>query len=215
MSPFIKKYATILAKTTDKAPIDIKKAEQAIIDYANSFKKTARIDPFTLRKVEEKEYGYIMRKGKEFDEADLFTSNSSDHIYIKHAFGNIGEMTEEMIRGLKGTIITHNHPNFSRFSIDDIKMFVKYGLKEIRAINTNGVVYSLQLKSNKIFTPEEFLLMERTLKESRIKWYDDFFKENADTHFNRANVLPKYIENLQEEFWLTQIKNRVEYNIYR
>jgi SPP1 gp7 family putative phage head morphogenesis protein len=50
---------------------------------------------------------------------------------------------------LKGNIFTHNHPNGSCFSVEDLKSFTSSGLFELRASVGNGKFYSLRLTETK------------------------------------------------------------------
>lgn len=50
---------------------------------------------------------------------------------------------------LKGNIFTHNHPNGSCFSAEDLKSFASSGLFEMRASVGNGKFYSLRLTETK------------------------------------------------------------------
>ena len=50
---------------------------------------------------------------------------------------------------LKGNIFTHNHPNGSCFSVEDLKSFTSSGLFELRASVGSGKFYSLRLTEAK------------------------------------------------------------------
>lgn len=50
---------------------------------------------------------------------------------------------------LKGNIFTHNHPNGSCFSVEDLKSFTSSGLFELRASVGSGKFYSLRLTDTK------------------------------------------------------------------
>ena len=50
---------------------------------------------------------------------------------------------------LKGNIFTHNHPNGSCFSVEDLKSFASSGLFELRASVRSGKFYSLRLTETK------------------------------------------------------------------
>ena len=50
---------------------------------------------------------------------------------------------------LKGNIFTHNHPNGSCFSVEDLKSFASSGLFELRASVGSGKFYSLRLTETK------------------------------------------------------------------
>ena len=50
--------------------------------------------------------------------------------------------TKEEVSMMKNGILTHNHPSGTTFSPEDVSMAVNSGLKEIRAVHSNGV-YSL------------------------------------------------------------------------
>jgi hypothetical protein len=94
-------------------------------------------------------------------------------------------------------------------------VFLKYQLKEIRAINIKEVTYSLKLKEGVELDYDFYKKLIRDLKDSKDIWYNNFIKEHGNSYFARANKLPKYLDDLEEEFLLNRIKDKVEYNIYK
>lgn len=55
--------------------------------------------------------------------------------------------TDEESRMMLGATLTHNHPGSSQFSTEDVQTFVRRDLKEIRAVGSNGTIYSLKRTS--------------------------------------------------------------------
>lgn len=203
ISPFIAKFSKKLPKVLDNAPLELKKVEDLIL------KKVGKI-----KEIEDQwEYAFIWNKQGHFKTSRPFTSKSNDEVLISRAFGEKEKMTIDRIRMLKGAIITHNHPNFSRFSDDDIKIFLKYGLNELRAINLDGVVYSLKLKKGKSFEKNEIIKIYDSLAVAREK----FVLENImkTQYFEEKVKFQLKYERFEEEYILSKIKDKIEYIIYK
>ncbi|AZJ34553.1 hypothetical protein [Tenacibaculum singaporense] len=203
ISPFIAKFSKKLPKALDNAPLELKKVEDLIL------KKVGKI-----KEIEDQwEYAFIWNKQGHFKTSRPFTSKSNDEVLISRAFGEKEKMTIDRIRMLKGAIITHNHPNFSRFSDDDIKIFLKYGLNELRAINLDGVVYSLKLKKGKSFEKNEIIKIYDSLAVAREK----FVLENImkTQYFEEKVKFQLKYERFEEEYILSKIKDKIEYIIYK
>ena len=203
ISPFIAKFSKKLPKALDNAPLELKKVEDLIL------KKVGKI-----KEIEDQwEYAFIWNKQGHFKTSRPFTSKSNDEVLISRAFGEKEKMTIDRIRMLKGAIITHNHPNFSRFSDDDIKIFLKYGLNELRAINLDGIVYSLKLKKGKSFEKNEIIKIYDSLAVAREK----FVLENImkTQYFEEKVKFQLKYERFEEEYILSKIKDKIEYIIYK
>lgn len=95
--------------------------------------------------------------GKNLAEAEKFlaTQMQIEYMYVFDAKGNQllkleGDYQTVSIpniytQHLKNATVTHNHPQGSSFSMQDVQMAVKYDLAELRVV-TNVCVYSLQRK---------------------------------------------------------------------
>lgn len=65
--------------------------------------------------------------------------------------------TEEQTEQMKGFTLSHNHPNESLFSFEDLRFFIVNSLKEIRVVIPKGV-YSLKRDKNCTFIDEILFL---------------------------------------------------------
>lgn len=74
--------------------------------------------------------------------------------------------TEEQTEEMKGFTLSHNHPNESLFSFEDLRFFIVNSLKEIRVVIPKGV-YSLKRGEGCSFIDEVLFL----------KSYRDFDKK--------------------------------------
>lgn len=74
----------------------------------------------------------------DYETAVLYDKNGNELFSVE---GNAGEVrfTKEQIEQMKGSILTHNHPNGTVFSPEDVYMLYKGQLAEIRACNIQGV----------------------------------------------------------------------------
>lgn len=102
--------------------------------------KAEQADPASFPNVERVIRGQPIEWGALFDAKGkakvVLTANSSNSIPI------MPELVQIM-RGMGGTaIFTHNHPQSSSFSMDDVNLFVGCGMREIRVVSER-YVYSL------------------------------------------------------------------------
>ncbi|CAM1361941.1 hypothetical protein [Tenacibaculum xiamenense] len=203
ISPFISKFSKILPKVLDEIPIELKNAEELIL------KKVGKIKDAD----DQWEYAFIWNSEGNFKTLRPFTSRSNDEVRIGWAFGEGEKMTPERIKKLKGAIMTHNHPNFSRFSDSDIRMFFELDLKELRAINLNGEVYSLKLKPKVDISKEELRKIYKSMNEAKSKFVIDNYV-NAQYFSDKVKFQLEF-ERFEEEYILSKMKDKVDYIIYR
>lgn len=87
---------------------------------------------------------------------------------VKEIKGNTDSVhfTEEETEDMKGFTLSHNHPNESLFSFEDIRFFIVNSLEEIRVVIPKGV-YSLKRSEDCNFIDEVLFL----------KSYRDFDKK--------------------------------------
>ena len=113
---------------------------------------------------------------------------------------NSVEVTTEL---LKGNIFTHNHPNGSCFSVEDLKSFASSGLFELRASVGNGKFYSLRLTETKADLEKltSDYRASASIRKATEKIKDDFksgkiTKEKAQDF----NTILEYQSNLGDKF---------------
>ena len=104
---------------------------------------------------------------------------------------------------LKGNIFTHNHPNGSCFSVEDLKSFASSGLFELRASVGNGKFYSLRLTETKADLEKltSDYRASASIRKATEKIKDDFksgkiTKEKAQDF----NTILEYQSNLGDKF---------------
>jgi len=160
-------------------------------------------------KLEKIEFAFVWNDGKGFKNIRPFTSGSGTSVSIADAFGRGKALTRQRIRSLKNAIITHNHPNGSRFSNDDIRWFLELELKELRAIGDNGIVFSLKRKGkiNKSMIDNIF----DELEEQKSKIASDLILE-GNRDFDKIDNL---LEDFEEKFLLERINEFVEYTVFQ
>lgn len=106
-----------------------KKVSKLLDDAPNILKEwEARI------KLHKHEHAYFWKDGKGL--LKPITSGSKESVTF----------SLDQLRRMRGAIVTHNHPLSSSLSPADIKLFLEYSFKEIRAIGKDGTVFSMKLK---------------------------------------------------------------------
>ncbi|CAM4198756.1 MULTISPECIES: hypothetical protein [Flavobacterium] len=203
LSPFIRKFTKITSKQNDNVSKIVKEAEKNILKQASLIQDSSK----------QFEYAFVWHP-KKFLNPKIFTSNSNEYVRLSEAFGTSGNLTKKQRYLLKGSVFTHNHPNFSRFSNEDIKVFLQFQLKELRAITSEGIVYSLKMKSNvNNFAKSEISLLYKNLEKAK----SDFVTKkllNARS-FDKKNKIYFELQDFEEEFILKEIKNKIDYKIFK
>lgn len=94
-------------------------------------------------------------KNNEIETAVLFTSEGN---YIAAAKGTNNQVNLADFEGFtKNAILTHNHPQGTSLSLEDIKYFMYNGLKELRAVTKE---YTFSLTGKTVNAVEEFKALE-------------------------------------------------------
>lgn len=133
------------------------------------------------------------------------------------------EFTPSQVEKLKGKILSHNHPSGSTFSVEDINMFEKMSIKEIRATTKSGT-FSLSQNDTREEDTESKKEMAMIYSEAvRIykKPLDKKYKEelnlyreskiSAEEFQNQCNILNSSVTNFQHE-WLSEKASSYGYN---
>ncbi|SNR17720.1 hypothetical protein [Tenacibaculum jejuense] len=194
------KFVRFVSVKSDDVSKIIKKAEEDILKLAKG--PNGKTLPEN-----QLEYAFIYNESKGFRTLKPFTSNAKTYINIDDAF-DVGELTIDRLKSFKGAIYTHNHPNFTRFSNADIKTFLQYQLKEMRAINTDGIIYSIKLKNGFKLTRQEVTKGFKVLRRKKKQWIKQFnlnIKEETD------RIL---LQDFEEEFLLNTFGNKIDYRIF-
>ncbi|WP_299272215.1 hypothetical protein [uncultured Psychroserpens sp.] len=191
-------YARFLSKSVDDVSKVVKKAEEDILKLANP---TGKVKP-----EDQLEWAFVHNDKKGFRTIKPVTSKKHGFVDWDDIFDE-GVLTKPRIESLKGAVYTHNHPNFSRFSSSDITTFFEFQLKEIRAINTDDVIYSLRLKQGAKITKREVDDIMDIYRRKVKYWVKQF---NLDMNLLNDRIL---LEDFKEEFLLDIFKNVLDYRV--
>ena len=110
------------------------------------------------------------------------------------------KFTKSELKSLKGCVVTHNHPNGSCFSIDDVCLFKDNGLAELR-VATRRKRYSIRAPQK---WRDDLPYTTRTEVRSRYRELDDIISNKyleIAAHEGKSYLL--YDELVQEEVWTT------------
>ncbi len=161
-------------------------------------------------KIEKNEFIFAWSQGKGFKSKKAVTSGAEDYVRIADLFGKGVKLTKERIEQLKDAIITHNHPNNSRFSNDDIKTFLEFELQELRAIGDNGIIYSL--KKTKQFDQS---IIKKIYKEMEIERSKLSYKLTIEEGRRDYDKIGTILEDFEERFILERTQEFLEYIIFQ
>jgi hypothetical protein len=116
----------------------------------------------------------------EFEIGLIYNNGQKVNLVIQSGRVDTIILDAKTIKLLDGSYVTHIHPTGSSFSIADFKLFFTTGLKELRAVSPDGVVYCL--KSRKVnFLMEDFNDLIEQVKE-KIKTEFAIGKGITDAH---------------------------------
>lgn len=140
----------------------------------------------------------LLQREKEINEyrtekAIVFSSDGTE-LYLKDGDANSVTFSEEECKEIKGCIITHNHPNNSPFSPDDIGFMLENELSEIRD-RINGGTYILQRTT-------KTLKEKPTLNAVENAFYDEYErlgKKYSDIAARNGTSIIHYLRKLEEE----------------
>lgn len=102
-------------------------------------------------------------RGKSAEVAQVLDARGRSLLVKTTGSSNSVSFTAEEASRMEGGVLTHNHPNASPFSTEDVKLAVRRGLREIRAVGSDGSLYRLGTTSG--WTPEMFTSYEVALDE--------------------------------------------------
>lgn len=101
---------------------------------------------------------------QDYETAGIYSQDGT-LIFEKDGNGNSVGFTSAEVNQMTGGILTHNHPNGSSFSIDDIRLVHNSGLSEIRAV-TNDYIYSLEVVRESFYSKKSLEIINDTWKKS-------------------------------------------------
>ncbi|MDC8006033.1 hypothetical protein POV27_18420 [Aureisphaera galaxeae] len=106
--------------------------------FARTFSKAVDKVSAKIKKFED--------KIRNLDVEDGMILNNARKIEIKHQgkkYPDYIDWSHVPSSKFKGSTLTHNHPNSSGLSLADVKVFLNFELREIRAIGKNGTIFSM------------------------------------------------------------------------
>ena len=109
--------------------------KQGLADNART-KEQARVRTEAIHGVEDK------IRNQKFESAALIDKDGNQ-IFFKDGAKSQVQFTNEEVAKMKGATLTHNHPQGSMFSKEDIGIMVGADLQEIRATTSSGKTFSL------------------------------------------------------------------------
>jgi len=115
----------------------------------------------TVEKViaeQEYEFAAIFRNGKL--EGKLISSGKEGSVMFEDA----------LLAKMKNAVVTHNHPAGGSLSPADIKLFLKVGMKEVRAKCPDGSVFSLKNKGVRLGNKEADNIIKKIKNELEISY---------------------------------------------
>ena len=123
---------------------------------------------------------------------------------------NYVQIAPDELETMKNAIVSHNHPNGSSFSPEDINIFVKGDLAEMRATRPNGEVFSIRKKELKPYTDKEMEMFEFTntsapTEVERRKSLASMFKMANHEHTGSIkDEMDKFVPNLMANGKMSQ-----------
>lgn len=102
--------------------------EQVFRDGSNAFSEEAKTKLYQCERI---------IAGNKYESAIIYDKNGN-MVFKKKGNANSVSFTVEESKKMKGCVLTHNHPDGSVFSPEDINMLRVGDLSEIRACNKNG-----------------------------------------------------------------------------
>jgi len=139
------------------------------------------------------ETGIYLRKT---EKAYLFDPEGKE-LFNKSGNKNSVGFTQEEANMMKGNILTHNHPYGTSFSLQDIKLLLKTGLKEIRAVGAE-YKYAFSLKGASQAKDDALKMLEKEYQLSNSTVKGDFL-----TKMDKGEIDIEYAEkNHAHTVWL-------------
>lgn len=130
----------------------------------------------------------------ESNEVSTVYDSKGNQLFQKTGDEHHVEFSDDEITNLKGATLTHNHPNNSFFSEEDLSVATEYELKEIRAC-TEQAIYSF--KPAEMTNSLMFNNRYKKFNESLTQELKDEFLKKIDNHEMTSDDAQKeYIKEL-------------------
>lgn len=125
---------------------------------------------------------------EEFEVAAAFDQDGGFLLRPRIGGADAVDFYDEEIALLRGSVVTHNHPDGNVFSGEDAAFASEHGLLEMRAVLSDGIVYSLR----KPFDEWPALEAMRRAAESFI---EPFLSENRSRRTRRQPIMNRREES--------------------
>jgi NAD+--asparagine ADP-ribosyltransferase len=202
-----KKY---VKKPTQKVVKELTKKEPKFVDIDVGSKQGKALSKEVKEKIKPapKEVENLVRnkevgiKDRKTEKAYIFDKDGKV-VFEKSGNKNGVKFTTDELSKMKGNVLTHNHPNGTSFSSEDIKLACDWNLKEVRAIGNNNV-YVMKMKDGSNFNTDiwdkkissEF---DKQLKLAETEHYDQLKQ-------NKINIY-EYTKRIYNQTWDNLVKN--------
>jgi hypothetical protein len=130
----------------------------------------------------------------ESNEVSTVYDSKGNKLFHKQGTEHNVEFSDDEITKLKGATLTHNHPNNSFFSEEDLSVATEYELKEIRAC-TEQAIYSFKpagMTNNLMFNNRYKKFNESLTQELK----DEFLKKIDNHEMTSDDAQKEYIKEL-------------------
>lgn len=179
-----------LQDKTQNGKMDVARESQNNIGRIHKYKKgVIDLDENAQKQIHQHE---AIISGNQYETAIVYDKDGN-RIFTKKGTRNEVQFTNQELKQMKNGIITHNHPNNSCFSEDDIKMLRKSGANEIRAV-TRSKCYSIKAPENWTQAALDYDI------DSKICEYEiEFANKYRDLAAQNGENYSKYISNVFED----------------
>ena len=81
-------------------------------------------------------------------------------------------LTKKQMKLLPTSVVSHNHPNGTPLSLDDIIISLSYKVKEARVVTSNGITYVLEITDESIYEYIDLDILEDEYKRLHEEYYN-------------------------------------------
>jgi NAD+--asparagine ADP-ribosyltransferase len=141
-------------------------------------------------------------KDRKTEKAYIF-DNEGKVVFEKSGNKTGVKFTTDELSKMKGNVLTHNHPNGTSFSSEDIKVACDWNLKEVRAVGNNNI-YAMKMKDGSNFNTE---LWDKKISSE----FDKQLKLAENDHYDQLKrnkiTIHEYTRRVYNQTWDNLVKN--------
>ena len=143
--------------------------------------------------------------GNDFETA-VVVDHDGNVVFSKRGKGNYVSFNKAELDQMYGRSVTHNHPQGSSFSRDDINLCGNYGLKEIRAVGKNAlgenVRYVAQVSKPPGISASRFKAkVTRAYNQEKQRVLTEYVTRSRSGEWTSVHMLDMADANLYHEVW--------------